>query len=523
MAKILIIGLDGVTFKLLDPWIKEEYLPTFKKLKDKGCYAYLKSCLPTVTPTAWTSITTGKNPGKHGIFDFQKIDFNYNSKIYLSNDKRSYEIWDYLIDKKSIIINLPYSYPPKRINGIMMSGMLTPDKTSNFIIPSKFKKDILDKFPDYSFELDWILYRGRINRFKEDLMALTDKRIKLFYYFIEKEWDFYFFVFIEPDRAQHILWSDLSLKKYFKYIDYKLNEILKKIERKKINLFLISDHGFARVYKKIHINDFLKNEGYLALKSKKSIKKLIGKIKTISENILKFLSSFSILQKILNYIPMELIKYTVKPLLENGSNFCEDIDWKNTKVFMYGTGQILINTKNRFAEGIVSDEEYEDLRQHIKNKLESLKDPETGKKVIHKVFKKEEIYSGKFLKDGPDLIIFPQKGYIVSATLKGAIFEKLDFKRGDHDLDGIFIGYGPDIKSGYNLGEISIFDIAPTILYMLGSPIPREMDGRVLKEIFKNNSKLSKRKINYQEEIKTRKEKERIKRIIKNLDKNKII
>ena len=127
--KVMVIGLDGATWDLLEPWARNNKLPALKELMEKGCYGPLESTIPHVTPPAWTSMTTGKNPAKHGVFDFigikRKKD-GWNLSLYTSRSKRSREIWDYL-NGKSIVVNVPLTYPPREINGIMVTGMYTPD------------------------------------------------------------------------------------------------------------------------------------------------------------------------------------------------------------------------------------------------------------------------------------------------------------------------------------------------------------------------------------------------------------
>jgi len=221
--KSMIIGLDGATFDLIKPWANAGELPTFKKLMKEGVWGELESTIPHVTPPAWTSITTGKNPGKHGIFDFmsiEKSDGKWKLKLYNSRSKKSKEIWDYLRDKKSIIVNVPLTYPPRVINGTMITGMLTPDiKNSDFTYPKEFKGEILKSFPEYIIELNWSGYKGKERKFLEDLYKMSEERIKLFWYLFGKEWDFLFFVFVGTDRMQHIIWDGKELLGYYQYLD----------------------------------------------------------------------------------------------------------------------------------------------------------------------------------------------------------------------------------------------------------------------------------------------------------------
>jgi len=269
--KVIIIGLDGATFDLIAPWANEGKLPNFKKLMKKGTWGELESTIPHVTPPAWTSMTTGKNPAKHGIFEFmgmERTNDEWEFRLYTSRNKKTKEIWNYLGNKKSIVINLPLTYPPYKINGLMVTGMLTPDTDSNFTYPKELKKEILKLFPSYKIELNWSEYKGKKQKFLKDLYKMTDERIKLFWYFLKMDWQFFFFVFIGTDRIQHIIWDDNELLKYYMYLDEFLGELMKKIKNEDTYLFLVSDHGFSKVKKEVYINTFFVQEGYLSLKIK---------------------------------------------------------------------------------------------------------------------------------------------------------------------------------------------------------------------------------------------------------------
>jgi len=197
--RVIIIGLDGATWDLLTPWVNKQDLPNFKILMENGCFGTLESTIPHITPPAWTSMSTGKNPGKHGIFDFSSIikdtDNVRNLDLYNSRSKKSKEIWDYL-NMKSIIVNVPVTYPPRKINGIMVTGMYTPHMESDFTYPEEVKKEILELFPDYKIELNLNEYMDNKQNFLGDLYKLTEERIKLFWHFFRKDWGFFYFVFV---------------------------------------------------------------------------------------------------------------------------------------------------------------------------------------------------------------------------------------------------------------------------------------------------------------------------------------
>lgn len=485
--KLILLGLDGATWDLIIPWINDNKLPNFKKLIDKGSYGNLESTIPHVTPPAWTSMSSGKNPAKHNIYDFmsiKKVNNHWKNKVYSSKSKKSEEIWD-LLNKKSIIVNVPLTFPPKKINGIMISGMYTPDDKSDFTYPKEIKNDIFNVAPEYKTELRWGEYKEQKEKFLKDLYKMTDERIKLFWHLYQKEWDFYFFVFVGTDRIQHIIWDNDELLRYYSYLDQFLGEVLNEIKGKNITLMMTSDHGFSKIKKMVHINSYLKQIGYL--QNKNNVSKEKGKPKKVTKEKLSELLLKYHLTKTYQKLPND-IKNIIRRTIPGGSNPEYDLNIDQSEAVMIGTGGIYINaTDSRRKEKISQD---------IITKLKDLKNPNTSEKVIENVFRKEEIYSGPYLSKAPDLLILPNKGYSLLHNLSSDIFEEPTLKKGDHALNGIFIAYGPDIKKGLKI-DAKIFDVTPTILHLFNNPVPEDCDGRVLKEIFAETSKLASKDVKF--------------------------
>jgi predicted AlkP superfamily phosphohydrolase/phosphomutase len=505
--KIILLGLDGATWDLIKPWIENNKLPSFKKLIEKGSFGNLESTIPHVTPPAWTSMSTGKNPGKHNVFDFMSIEKKNNhwkNKLYSSKSKKSEEIWD-ILDKKVIIVNVPLTFPPKKVNGIMITGMYTPDVKHDFTYPLEIKKEIFSVAPGYKTGLTWNSYKAKKERFIKDLYSMTDARIKIFWHLYKKDWNFYFFVFIGTDRIQHIMWENEELLRYYSYIDKFVGEVLNEIERKSITLIIASDHGFSEIKKTVYINTFLKNKKYIKnnnyLKNNNLKQKKITKEK-LSELLIRYQ-----LDKAYKKLPTQ-IKHIIRKKIPGKSNPEYDLNIDESVAVMIGTGSIYINSNNKKKK--------ERISQDIINELKNLKNPDTGEKVINNVFRKEEIYSGPFLKNAPDLLILPNKGYSLVHKLSENIFEEQSFKKADHALNGIFVAYGPEIKKGFKI-DAKIYDLTPTILHMFDVPIPDDIDGRVLKEIFKEKSYSAKKEIKFKER---NFEKEKIKNEITKLKKS---
>ena len=276
--RVIVIGLDGATFDLILPWVKEGHLPTFKKLMENGSWGELESTMPPLTGPAWSSFMTGKNPGKHGIFDFMCRDpKGYDWITINATQRKGPSFWRLLSDrgKRVIIFNVPVTYPPEEVNGVMISGYLTPPKAKDFVFPPALKKDLegqigLDStfFPGATYSV------GREEKFIQAVDEMTDRTIRVMDFLMGRfPWDCFVGVFQTPDLLQHCLWKDLGhpvfgkafLDQYQK-IDRYLGTLLPSLDDRTL-LMIMSDHGFGDLKKQIFLNTWLLSKGFLKLKS----------------------------------------------------------------------------------------------------------------------------------------------------------------------------------------------------------------------------------------------------------------
>ena len=518
-GKVLIIGFDGATFNLIKPMINE--LPNFKKIMKNGVYGNLKSTIPPISAPAWTSFMTGKNPGKHSIFYFNDFDLSKKEIGSLVDATKidGERFWDIIgnHNKKVGIINITVTYPPKKVNGFMISGCLTPSKKI-FTYPPELEDELEDYVIDVKISKimsDSSFGKLDKKQFNRELRNVAKNRLKNTLKLMNKNWDLFIVMFRILDLAQHFFWDDKDfLKSQYKIADNILGKIMKKANKinKNTSVIVVSDHGFrSKTYKNVHLNDWLKRNGFLKTKG------IIGGT-IIKKWIAKVLQSLGLLDIAWKIIPKKMTRET----------FYEDknIDWSKTKAnlsptsFAYSWIGIDINIKGRGKDGVVeTGKEYENLRNELIEKLSKLRDIKTGKKVIEKIFRREEIYSGKYMDIASDLILkfkFPYKGEksignsrLITESIKTNL-------TGEHEINGIFLAYGLEIKKGEEIKSAEIIDIAPTVLHMFGLEIPEDMDGKLLK-IFKSDSGISKRKIKYKKVSKRDVEKEKIKETIKKL------
>jgi predicted AlkP superfamily phosphohydrolase/phosphomutase len=497
--KILIIGLDGVDPEILQKFMEAGKLPYFSKLKNEGIFARMVSTIPTLTPVAWTTMLTGRNPGKHGIGGFVKYKPNsYDIKILNSLDRGSDTLWHILNQhKKSVgIFNYPTLYPPEEIDRFMVCGMITPNIKCKFTYPDNLQREILENVPGYDIDVRIVKAAEDKVQLLKDIYQLTDNRFIAANYLMEKyPCDVFIFVLTETDRLLHYYMSDLkyglteknTILQYFQYLDKKLGEFVEKVDDDTI-VFLVSDHGMCEIRKTFYVNKWLIQQGLLKINMKS-----LGSVKhTSTRSFIQGLSRFCVkfhinIEKIKDYFPEKLSNFITFLYCYYGG-----IDWAKTKAYfsLAGLG-IIINRKGSWPEGIVREDEYESLRDNIIKGLEELKDPHNGSRVIERVYRREELFKGEYLHRISDLIIKFSEGYVpAESTQNQIILEDLgpkEFLRGVHRLYGIFFAYNKKyIKPSLSFPDINILDIAPTVLYKLGIPVSEDFDGRALKEIFKD-------------------------------------
>jgi predicted AlkP superfamily phosphohydrolase/phosphomutase len=488
--KAIVIGLDGATFTLLQPLMDEGNMPNLKKIMENGASGILYSTYPPLTAPAWSSFATGKNPGKHGAHDFVIRKKNGDMVIIDSTRINGKKIWNILSEynKKVGVIHFPISYPPEKVNGFMISGFISPPGTKNLTYPSELFPEILKAVGDYVFnvkvpvESKWRkLDLKEIKLFIDKLCREVELRYKTFKYLTRtREWDFLYVLFMSFDKVQHVLWKYLSDEekdprkkeiyeytlKCYRQIDEILGNILKEINEQ-TTLIIMSDHGFGTKKKWFYINKWLEKNGYLVKNTKKliiaKIKEKLG-IKT---------------EKYFEGIPAPTVRRHKFLQIEKTKAYSPNSS-------SYG---VFINLRGRDMHGIVEKgKEYQHIRNELKDKLLSLKDSETGHKIFEDVFSPEEIYNGPFIENAPDLILFPAEGYMVIDSLfnfSGKDLVKVKASEGTHRPEGIFIALDKkSIKKNIKIDNINIMDIAPTILYLMGLPVPPDMDGKVIVPIF---------------------------------------
>jgi len=532
--RVLVIGLDGVTWDLIIPWMNKGKLPILKKTTESGASCRLASTVPCLSAPAWASLVTGRNPGGHGIFGWvQARPKSYEMVTVNSTFVDGRPLWDILgeADIKVGVVNVPICYPAEKVNGFLVSGILTPrHKMKESTYPPSLYEVLTNELDEFRFNIEpgYIGIGETEDLLLRDLYHTLDNQLKATIYLMNKcYWDFFFVVFMGTDNIQHFFWKYMDpkhpqynaqdsekygqeIQKYYQKLDGVVGDLIDHAGERTM-VIILSDHGFGPKYREILINNWLLNEGLLKTRKAVLIKELILKLglrKTVSNLIIR-----SGLIKIVNLLSRNLLRKIIRSLSPIGN-----IDWSKTRAYSLTEGTIYINLKGRQPNGIVeAGEEYETLRDKIIRGLLKVKDPLSGDYVVEEVVKKEELYSGPHLKEAPDLVAIANNGRCQPFITddRNVVLTPLDSNRtpldrwsGTHRRIGIATFSGDNIVKN-KMVDADIVDIAPTILYLLGLPIPSDIDGKVLENII-DPSYLAKNPIKYlrepKEPIETRKE-----------------
>ncbi len=481
MDKLIVLGMDGATFDNLNILIKKGIMPNLSKCVENGVSGTMASTFPPLTGPAWVSMATGKNPGKTGITDFINVSreitktFTVSSKDYRENGA----FWDELNFKglKTYLIGYPMLFPYYDINGVMIGGWGIPNE-EEIAHPKSLINRINSISNGYVNYVPWRTkkeYLSNKDLLINDLSSMLKKQMKVVKELLKDEWNVFFYVCSVCDFIQHAFWDDIknesscyhrSILNIWSNIDVLIGDLMEYTS----NIFIVSDHGFGPLKNKFLPSKWLKEKGYLKIHSSAG--------KNIRLNI-----------------PATIPK---------------EINLETSLALSHSTGI-------HGAIIILKREEY--IKKKLVSKIiKELQDYANENNFKITIYKSTEIYNGPKVNEVPD-ILFNVDDYqcdVSSARLNGDTYKKnYDFKMksGNHREEGIFCAYGLDIKSNIKLKDIKIYDIAPTILHMFNIPISKDIDGRVLKEIFEVDSELHQRKVSFIDTI----ERDKIINVLKNV------
>ncbi len=500
--RVFILGLDGGSWNLFDRMFDAGLMPNLQRLCREGVRATLESTLPPITPVAWTSLMTGANPGRHGVFAFVRKDPENSYRPLPLNrmDMQAPTVFDYYReDGRLISLNLPMSYPATEINGVMITGMMTPltgevdreypvgtmDRLAragiDYVIDPKFDPDFDTDYNavDRTFEA----WQEAGARFANRLAEITRDRLRAARHLLEREqWDLFCCVVVGTDRLQHVFWDRLCpddggapdpvLASYYSQLDEQIGELRAALGPDD-TLLMVSDHGFVRHHGDFLTNAWLARNGWLTRRTAKR-------------------SPLYPLKRLLNAlgITRRKINNVIGNKLANQIQFqAGHIDYERTQAYLSSPFGIRINLRGRETLGVVEPARYESLRDEIMDRLGELPDKD-GSSLLAYVRKGEDCYEGDARGDAADIVFGFRDDRNYAAYLSdfgnGSFLVDAPFKTGDHRVDGIFVAHGGNIKSSEIATEqprFEIRDVLPTAMHLNDRAVPGICDGRVLSEI----------------------------------------
>lgn len=506
--RLLLIGLDGLNWDLVEPFIRAGVMPHLARLRREGVWGPLTSVIPTQSATAWASFITGQNPARHGVFDFmsRQADGSYRH----AKPDPATTLWSFLgrAGLRVGVLNFPVTYPPDAVNGFLVSGMLSP-KGRTFTYPPALGDEMLAAVPGYRLDVEWQLYAGRETALLRACTDMTRLRAQAACWLQQRyRPDVLAAAFIAPDRLQHALWRRLdpthplhdpapstaegrraealagSVHRFYATLDEAVGQLVS-ASGDGTAVILLSDHGFQAAKWQFRVDEWLAERGWLVRQEGRSrLERLARQFDTPWVRRVR--------RKLVKDISRHL------PTFAPGGT----LDWSRSVAFGAWPAQqgIRLNVRDREPQGIVGQgTAYERLREEMSAALLETTEPLSGQRAVDRVWKREELYEagGPFFDQMPDLVFSLRPGFSAS-PVRPTLWAPTGWASGDHSLEGLFVMWGQGVKSfstasapdestrrdrpeiEARITGAELIDVAPTALYLMGLAVPDSMDGQVL-------------------------------------------
>jgi predicted AlkP superfamily phosphohydrolase/phosphomutase len=506
-SPLVAIGWDGATWDLLAPWVQAGKLPHLARLMEAGSHGSIRSTPLPISPAAWSTIVTGQNPGRHGVFDwFERKPGSYEVEYVHTGRIGAKTLWQYFNagGRRIGVFCPPMLYPAVPVDGFMVSGMAAPSpEAADFAYPAELMAELETAIGPYQAAEAETFKVGREQVYLEELLGWLRYQRRAVRYLVERRpCDAYLLVFMQSDHAQHKFWRYLdpgypgfdpardgpyqdAILQVYQGLDEALGELLDYFGEK-ATYILLSDHGAGPAYGILYINRWLREGGYLHLRRRPSTR-----LKAWLARTNMILRAYRLAAKFgLGGLAQRVSKPARNKVLSAFLSL-DDIDWSRTRAYSRGAfGQIFVNLAGREPAGIVAPgEAYEQLVAEILAGLRGLANPQTGEALITDLHRREEILPGPCVERAAD-ILFTIQGQRYQSSVKlglegGSLLGPSEYEdSGSHRPDGILVLAGPGIQPGADLREANVADILPTLLTLADLPVPAGLDGRVLAEVF---------------------------------------
>jgi predicted AlkP superfamily phosphohydrolase/phosphomutase len=483
-AQVVLIGLDGATFSVLDPLMREGVMPFLRDWSAGGVRGVLRSTSHPLTPPAWTTLMTGRNPGNHGVFDFVRVDMRSAQPSYslgTSADVRVETLWSMASRHGCRVasLNFPSMFPAPRINGFVVPGFVPWRYLPRAVHPRELYARLarLPEFDAKELALDWDIERKALqglaqSEFEDWIRFHIAREAQWFaitrMLMIEDPCELTAILFDGVDKLQHLCYHllvpDLASRHtaeweqrvrvlclaYFRELDRFLRTIVE-AAGPAARVFMASDHGFCAAGESIfYANVWLERQGYLGWKEGTPLDRE-GRL-----------------------------------TLDGHAGPDDLIDWSRTVVFAMtaSSNAVWIRRKGTAAAPGVADADYARLRQRLIDDLMALANPTTGERVVERVMTREEAFAGAAVDEAPDLTLVLRDHSFLSVLRTDDVLKTRRLPYGTHHPDGIFMAAGPSIRRGAAIASHPIVAITPTLLHSLGLPLARDLDGGPIVDAF---------------------------------------
>jgi predicted AlkP superfamily phosphohydrolase/phosphomutase len=508
-SKLLIIGLDAATPRLVEKWIADGRLPNIARFVHEGAYGALNSVPNRNSAPAWSTMVTGLNPGKHGIYWFTEDDpTSYDYRFVNGSFRRGKAFWRVLSEEgqRVGVVNVPLTFPAEAVNGVMVAGLDSPSVDDpRFTHPAELRAEVVHASGgEYHIHpgLPRYVVAGEIDQGLDRLHRSIDGRARVARHLMTtRPWDAFMVVFIESDVVQHFFWRQMedpspddgvrartAIQDTYEHLDRVVGELVDAAGDDTV-VMLVSDHG-ARYDDGLarSLPNWLEQLGLLRYREQARgarVRTVVLGAASKGYRILDRRLAPELKHKLAGRLPW--LHRRMQVMMSFGN-----LDWSSTKAYTDGQRpEIWINLAGRQQQGIVPAEEYESVRQQIIDALCSATCERTGQPLVRRVLRREEAYSGPLVERSPDLvvewtdaggclsIVYPdgRRMQLVKRHLPDDPYDRL--LNGGHDQHGIVALLGPGVNRGRVEGA-QIADVAPTALYLRDAPIPADVDGRVL-------------------------------------------
>jgi predicted AlkP superfamily phosphohydrolase/phosphomutase len=455
-------------------------LPNLEALIARGQKGVLRSTIPTHSWAAWPSFMTGVDPVDHGVYDIlETLPGTHKSYpvSYKSIKERTFVADLADAGKEAVYIDLPLTFPPPDIKGKLIAGGVLP-KGRDFTYPADLPQTLEQAGVPWEINgMSWTTYHNKPDPYLDEALRVTGKRIAATEWLMDNsDWDFLMSVWVSVDRTQHCL-SDFvgpdhpdyaanrKTQRYNKVVDvYRqlddaLGSFLARTNEDDTILF-VSDHGFQSCSRAVHMDHLLKKFGYLEFDASNMIYGPMqwGPGRKIARKVYDMLG------------------------LHGKVSLKQPVNWSKTKAYtsIRSTGEgVSINLAGREPGGIVDPADFEKVRAEVMDRLANFVDPDTGRKPVKEIFKREDVFQGKYADTAPDILMVPAEQYTL--THAKTAYEKADWVAGDHRPEGVIVAAGPKVKPFES--EPRLVDIAPTVLAALDAPAGIKHTGRILHEV----------------------------------------